>query len=227
MFSCAKQKKSNPDAAINFVKEASLESEAGNYQKALEQANKAYSLDPSPKIAALKATLLYQLQKFDESLALFKKIIDDSETPIHTRSDVKNNYACNLLCLGKKEEARQVWKDLTFDKFYLSPEVAWFNMGLLEFSDGLAEFRELDKNKKTHSKLHFSNSMKFFEKAVDIASNYIDAYFYLAIAQFQLSKFDEARDNLLIILSKIPEHKPAQELLVKVDNEIMKLKQST
>lgn len=226
IFGCAKQKKSQPDVALNYIKEASVESEAGNFQKALELTNKAYALDPSPKVGALKATLLYQLQRFEESSNLFKKIIDDSRTPAHTKSDVKNNYACTLLCLNKKEEAKMIWRDLAFDKNYLSPEVAWFNLGLLEFSDGMMELKELDKNKKAHSKVHFHNASKFFEKAVDIASNYIDAYFYLAVCSFQLEELQEARDNLLIILSKIPEHKPAQDFLTKVNEEIAKIKQN-
>jgi tetratricopeptide (TPR) repeat protein len=225
LFGCAKQKKNNSNEVTNHLKEASIEAEAGNYQRALEITNKAYKIDPSPKIGALKATLLYQLQKFEESLTLFKKIIDDPKTPALTKSDVKNNYACTLLCLNRKEEAKQIWRNLAFDKNYLSPEVAWFNLGLLEFSDGISEQKELNENKKTHSKIHFNNSTKFFEKAIEIACNYIDAYFYLAIAQFQLKQFEQAKNNILTILSKVPEHKPAQDILIRINSEISKLKE--
>ena len=227
MFGCAKQKKTNSKLVINYLKEAAVEAESGNFAKAYNLAEQAYKMDPTPQNAALKATLLYQLKKFDESAALFKKIIDDPKTSNYVRSDVKNNYACNLLCLNRKEEAKQIWHDLAMDKNYLSPEVAWFNLGLMEFSEGITEKRDPAESKQIHANIKFTNSANLFAKAVDIASNYIDAYFYLALCQAHLKQFEHAKDNLLLIISKIPEHTPAKQLLAKIDEEITKNRQES
>lgn len=219
---CQKKTNNNISLSKNHVQEAALEAESGNFQKALAAAEKAYKLNPSPQIAALKATLIYQLKHFDESLALFKKIIEDKNTPDHLKADVKNNYACNMLCLNKKDEARRIWMELTRDKSYLSPEVAWFNLGLLEFSDAMELKQKGEEAKLIQSKMHLGSAIKLFEKAVNIASNYIDAYFYLALSQEQLDMPDEAKENLLIILSKVDNHAPAQQLLKRVDEKIIK-----
>lgn len=219
-FSCAK-KQPNLNAATSYLKEAAIEADAGNYQKALYFAEQAYKINPVAQVAALKATLLYQLKKFNESLDLFKKIIADPKTPSNIKADVMNNYACNLLCLDKKEEAKLVWQQLVSDKNYLSPEAAWFNLGMIEVGEGLRKRNSSEEKVKLQANINFGTAIKYFENATDIACNYIDAYFYLAYCQVQLQKFDDAKKNLIIVLSKAPEHKPAADFLKQVDKKIL------
>lgn len=217
---CAKKETNNIALANNYIKEASYEAESGNYQKALYLADQAYKHNKTPQVNALRATLLYQLKNFNESSALFKKIMEDRETPSNLRADVKNNYAVSLLCLNKKDEAKKLWIELTSDRNYFSPEVAWYNLGLLEFNEALSKKAEKEESKKLQSNIHFNRAEKLFEKAIDIASNYIDSYFYLALCQEQLDELEKAKENLLIILTKIDNHGPAKQLLERIDKQI-------
>lgn len=219
LFSCAK-KPANKSLALDYVKEASVEAQAGNYQKALYLADQAYAINPAAHILALKATLLYQLKHFQESLKLFKKIIDDKNTPKQVRADVMNNYACNLLCLNKVEEAKKIWQELTLNKDYLSPEVAWFNLGLIEFSDALQAKTAEEETKKLQANIRFARAMQNFQQAISIAQHYIDAYYYLALCQEQLQQFTAARESLLFILSTVPQHTAASALLERIDKKI-------
>lgn len=219
LFACAK-KEPNKSLATDYLKEASAEAQAGNYQKALYLAEQAYKIHSTPQIAAFKATLLYQLKHFSESLKLFKKIIDDTKTPRQVRADVMNNYACTLLCLNRVEEAKNIWTSLTLDKDYLSPEVAWFNLGLLDFSDALRAQQADEQHKKLAAKTYFAQAGAKFKRAVEIACHYIDSYYYLALCQEQLQQYDLAKETLLVILSKYPDHDAATRLLERLDKEI-------
>ena len=221
LFSCAKKKPTNTETPqfMDYMKQASSQAAAGNYETALNFANKASQTNPSPQASALKATLLYQLKRFEESEKLFKKIIDDKNTSMQIRCDVMNNYACNLLCLNKKEEAKKIWQELALCENYISPEVAYFNLGLLEFSQALEKKQALDADpqKKIQSNIKFANAAMMFERAVNIASNYVDAYYYLALSLEQIKKYDRAQEALAILLSKAPDHKPAKALLIRIN----------
>ncbi len=192
-----------------------LEAEEKNFKKALQLVDKSIQESPTPQAYALKATLFYQINEFQESVSLFKKIIRDKETPATIKADIMNNYSCALLASGQKEEAKENWRILTKDKNYLSPEVAWFNLGLLDFYEASEKgfIPELSKTK-------LANALKNFSNAVAIASEYIDAYFYLGLTYLKLKDYERAREVVINLITKEPKHEAARLLLEEINKEI-------
>lgn len=211
LSNCAKKNVTNINLAKNYYQQ-SLEAAEKNKREALVLIDKSLQLDPTPRSYALKATLLYQINNYQESLSLFEKVINDKNAPTTLKMDISNNYACNLLVLGETDKARSIWLDLTSNRFYLSPEVAWFNLGLLEF----ATVPQNTKPNPTEIE-QLQKAAAYFKKAIHASHDYIDAYFYLAITLIQLEEFDDAKNQLVEIIGIMPEHKRAMELLKTVD----------
>ncbi len=208
-------KKKNNQLAKNYYEQSLVEAEEKNFKKALQLVDKSLSESPTPQAYALKATLFYQINEFQESVSLFKKIIRDKETPSTMKADIMNNYSCALLALGKKEEAKDNWKILTKDKNYLSPEVAWFNLGLLEFYEASEKgfIPELAKDK-------LLNALRNFTNAISIATEYIDAYFYLGLTYLKLKDYAKAKEVVINLITKEPKHEAANLLLDEINKEI-------
>lgn len=219
LSACTKKPDHHNNAALatNYLRQASVEAEAQDYSKALYYAEEAIALAPTPQALALKATLLYQLKQFGESVRLFQKILRDKQISEQVKADVMNNYACTLLCLNKKDEARKVWFELTKMPQYLSPEVAWFNLGLLSFGDGLAKKHSSLYEENLMASGYFRQAEQQFSRAIDIACNYIDAFFYLGFTLYHLQKYQEAQEVIAHLLVICPDHKPATELLAEID----------
>lgn len=196
---CKQQKKRSKPLATNFFEQSSLEAEEQHFKQALQLVNKSIAVQPTPQALAHKATLLYQLNDFTGSLALFEKTINQKNTPDALRADIKNNYACVLNQLGQKDKARQLWEELTTDTHYLTPEVAYFNLGLLALVQ--ADVKKAEEH---------------LMQATEAAPDYVDAFFYLAVTQIRLGKLQQAQEYLKTILSFAPEHAAAQELLTQV-----------
>ena len=198
--SCAHRQQKNA-LAINYFEQASLAVQDQNHKKALQLLNKSLTIQETPQALAFKATILYHLQDFTGSVALFEKIINQTkDIPPSLKADVKNNYACVLNYMGEKEKAAKIWKDLIKDPDYLTPEVAYFNIGLLALSQN-----DIDK---ALDKLH---------AATEAAPDYVDAYFYLGIIYMQQGSLTQAKSQFKSILSYAPEHKYAKEFLKKID----------
>ena len=206
--SCAK--KTNYLLSKNLYEQSLLEYKNKNYNRALQLVNEAIAKYKSPQAEAQKAILLYQLGKYNESMALFKTLIKDAKISPTIKTDIQNNYACTLLNLNKASEAKEIWLNLTTQTNYLSPEVAWYNIGLLE----LLESKKLIDPKKA-----LIEAENAFINALKISKEYIDAQFYLAITQIMLDKKEAARKNLIELITSTPEHTSAQAVLNSLDAE--------
>lgn len=210
------KKKTNSTVAKNYFQQSLVAAEK-NKREALALVDQSIAAEQTPRAYALKATLLYQTGNYQESLRLFEKLMQDKSTPAHLKTDVSNNYACNLLAVGKNEKAKEIWLGLTTNRYYLSPEVAWFNLGLLE----LASVPERPLPLLEEEQKQLEQAEVYFRKAVKINQDYLDGYFYLSITLIRLNKLDEAKQELIHVIGIMPEHQNAQNLLLTID----KLKQ--
>lgn len=207
---CAK-KKFNSSLAHNYYQQ-SVEVSEKNKREALVLIDKSIDLDPAPKAYALKATLLYQINSYQESLKLFEKVLNDRHAPATLKTDISNNYACNLLALGKTEQAQKIWLELTENRFYLSPEVAWFNLGLLEYGTVPP-----NQNLNSQETARLEKAIAYFKKAIHTNQDYIDAYFILSLALVRLNRLDDAKHQLIQLIGIMPDHDNAKELIKKID----------
>lgn len=212
--SCKKQP--NLNLAKNYYEQSLVEVEEKNSTKAIQLIDKSIEISPSPQALALKAAIYYQNKQFSESLAIFKKIMKEKNLPITLKTDIINNIACTHLALGQVEEAKKMWIDLTNNINYLSPEVAWFNMGMLDLTEAIQKRSEIQASTKL-----LKNAQTYFSKAISIANEYVDAYFYLAITNFNLKDYYKTKEILVSILSIVPDHEPAKEFLNKVNKEFL------
>lgn len=208
---CTKKPKNN-HLAKNYFQQSVLAAEK-NKREALSLVEQSLKLDPTPRAYALKATLLYQIGKYEESLSLFEKVIKEKSTPLHLKADVSNNYACNLLVLGQIDKAKDVWLELTDNRYYISPEVAWFNLGLLDFGSIPNQPGTLSKP----NKLKLEQAVNYFKKAIKLNTDYIDSYYYLSLALVRLNRLEEAKESLIQIIGIMPEHQGAQNLMKAIN----------
>jgi len=211
--SCSNKK--NIPLAKNYSEQSKFEAEQDNIRQALQLVDKSIELENKPESLAYKVTLLYQLQDFKQCCALCKKIINDKKTPVTLKADTLNNYACSLLALGKEDKAQEIWQELTKNKNYLSPEVAWLNLGRLELLNAI---RNKDQDVLFNEFIVKAN--KSLSKAVMLSSEYVDASYYLAITYIYLNNLQKAQNILEDILLFVPDHKLAQSLLSQVKIKI-------
>ncbi len=195
-------KKDRSNLANNYYHQA-LEAAEKNPREALDLLEKSLAEQVIPRALIFKATLLYQTKEYTESLALFEKIIKDKSYPETLQTDALNNYACLLINMGKLNQAEKVWQQLINNKHYLSPEVAWFNIGLLNL------------NRKA-----FNKAAHAFNSAIRIANDYIDAYYYLTITLMEMGEWELARKTIMELIGQMPEHQAALELLEQLNQKL-------
>ncbi len=214
LVQCGKQKKDEP-LASNFFQQASLEAEHGNPKKALNLIEKSIEYKSTPKALLLKATLLYSINELNESVTLFKKIINDKKTPPAMKADALNNYASALYDMGDPDQAYGIWCELGINKDYLSPELSYFNLGLVHLrkatklpDDTPEYFEELE------------NAERRLKQALTVSKNYTDALFYLGQIYIRRNQLLPARDVLIDLLLESPEHEIAKNLLLRIEKQI-------
>lgn len=164
------------------------EQERAFFCKALDAINHALDLDHAPEYFALKGTILFKMGEFVQSERSFieaLKIIPSG--PL--RCDVLNNYACLLAQMGRDEQALGIWRMLTLDEFYITPEIALVNQGRV-----LALKNDYQKAKEA------------FLKAISLAPDYVDAHYYLMSLAQQQGELNIAKQAALSALSLAPEH---------------------
>jgi thioredoxin-like negative regulator of GroEL len=84
---------------------------------------------------------------------------------------------------------------------------------MLDLNQAIAE------NKQDTIKEEIKTAAKYFSKALSISSEYIDAYFYLAVCYLYLKEFDKAKEIIATLLAIMPEHEAAKELLQQANKE--------
>jgi Tfp pilus assembly protein PilF len=133
------------------------------YKHALDYINKALEQQQTAEYLAFKATLLLKLARFDDSKKFFKLALKEKLTPT-LKGEILNNYACLLAQSNYEQDAFAIWQRLVNDEYYLTPEVAYVNQGRV-----LA------------SKTEYQQAKNCFLKAIELAPDYLDAHYYLAI----------------------------------------------
>lgn len=182
--SCAQKKKQN---AKNHYHLAMIELSEnnhgiGNWKKALSHIDDAIIIEPKAEYFALKATILFMLKHKKSSAYFFDRALQVSEDgPV--KKEILNNYACMLAESGKSDEALEIWKKLVSSDDYLTPEVALINQGKVLMKRG-----------------HLKKARKSFSKALTYAPGYLDAQYFLALAEIELKNTSVAQDLVKTIL---------------------------
>lgn len=190
-------KKKNVRLAMNYYQLSSIELHKrtyGCYRQALLYLDLALKEDSRPEFLARKATILFRLGAYDESLSIFQSLLR-SKLSSDVRSEILNNYSCLLAHQGKKEEALDILSGLIQSKDYLTPEVALVNQGKI--------YMHIGKEKEAKNK---------FIKATEAAYNYVDAHYYLALASHELGDLQQAEQSVQTTLLIEPEHGGARLL---------------
>lgn len=172
-----------------------------DYRQALGFVEEALVCHYAVEYEALKATLLLKLGCADESATSFQHALTQAgDTTI--AAEVKNNYACALAQQGDDAQAFEIWHHLVRDPHYVTPEVAWVNMGKWHVD-------HKDMKKAQHC----------FIQALNLEPTYVDAHFYAALTGYALGQKSFACDQATTLLALEPEHTGARRLLTMLDNK--------
>ena len=198
---CARRR--NEGLASQYYKMSLLElspdcSNRASCRKSLKYIDQALEQEENPRYLAHKATLLFLLGDEVASSAAFDLALKRADGPA-MRAELSNNYACLLAKSGKRSEALGIFKKLEGDKYYVTPEVALVNQAKIYCDRG---DYELAKRK--------------LARAIEFASEYIDAHYYLGLVCFMLKDFDSARGRVDRVLSLEPSHVGAKRLLGRI-----------
>lgn len=187
---------------------------ASDQHKALNLIDQSLELDETNAQArAFKATLLYQLGNFKEAACLFEQLIADKHINRAMRADAQNNWASALYQLGQTDEAENLWRGLTTDPHYISPELAYFNLGLMRLDRALKLRHEFPYERRVEFEALTNEAIELFKQALTVAREYVDALFYLGVSHLELNNLEKAREYFVSVLTINPEHGPAKHLL--------------
>jgi len=209
------------------VREYQEKNNSNALRKALNEIDKAINIHPTPHNLGLKGTILLQLGSIDqnaneinESLIYFERVFNSKKTAKAKSADAKNNYATALYQIGRTQEAKKIWHQLTNNSHYISPEVAYFNLGYAELNEAIASANQKSPTTQTTTNEHLEQAATYFRQALAISKEYIDALFFLARALIGLNWLDEARNAILTILTINPNHLPAKEFLKRIEEHL-------
>lgn len=157
----------------------------------------------------MRGTLLYQAGRYQEAVTVLQSLVDQSAVKKGVRADIMNNLASAYCRLGQQEKALSLWQSLTVDPAYLTPEVAWCNIGLLY----------LDRAQRALFEKHaYQRALTAFTQALAVASAYIDALYYAGYTCYLMREYSQALLFLEQLLLHAPEHEAAQQLALLIRN---------
>lgn len=196
LTACKKPKKNN-----NFLAEqAYLEIKDGKNNKAIEILETALHKNYDPNLAALQGSLLFQEQKFSLAEKVFEKILENNVSESF-KTEILNNLACCYAANNKKNDAKQIWLNLLNNNYYSMPEIANFNIGLIEF-----------QNKE------YLNALKYLEKAIERDPEYFDARYYLALCYYYQNDRKKCLEQIKILENRFPENINIQNIKNNLTN---------
>ena len=209
------------------VREYQEKESVNSLRKALNEIEKAIEIHQTSHALGLKGTILLQLgcidqskQEIKESLPYFERVFKDKNTTKARRADAKNNYATALYQLGKNKEAIAIWNELKTNSHYISPEVAFFNLGYAELNEAIR--LQQQKNDSKEAEHHLENAVTCFRQSLAVSKEYIDALLFLTQALVGLKKLTEAHDTCLTILTINPDHQTALRWLKSIEERLNK-----
>jgi len=196
-FGCGKKQQKN-ELARNYYSLSTVELEETQtdhaYKKALSHVELALEQLQKPEYLARKATLLFLLKREQESIACFKKALSCKMND-RLHAEILNNYACVLGKCGKTDEALHIFQELEQSKDYLTPEVALVNQGKIYLERG-----------------EFTCAKEKLLIATQLAHEYVDAHYYLAMVSYLSKDLALARQEAQTVTFLAPEHIGAREL---------------
>lgn len=198
---CAHQKKSK---AVSLVQQASVEASSEHFQRALELVTAACELDPALRYQAMRGTLLYQVGRYQDAVAVLQNLLDQPTVKNSMRADIMNNLASAYCRLGQSEKALALWHELTTNCAYLTPEVAWHNIGLACLDTA---------QRALFDTLAYARALDAFKKALTISPEYIDALYYAGYTAYLMHDQTQAMLFLEQLVLLAPEHQIAKQLL--------------
>jgi tetratricopeptide (TPR) repeat protein len=198
---CARPKKNKVTA---LVQQASVEAASENFQRALELTTAACELDPEVRYQAMRGTLLYQVGRYQEAVDLLESLLKNISLKKSMRADIMNNLASGYSRLGQQEKALELWQELTSNSAYITPEVAWCNIGLVN----------LDRAQRAlYDKDAYRQALVAFKKALSVSHEYIDALYYAGYTAYAMHDYQQSIIFLEQLIRLAPEHGVAQQLL--------------
>jgi|GEM_PF-1112320 len=232
LASCGGSAQTRRRIAKNHYKQAATEmrifyekNDIHALRKSLNEIDKALELHPIPQTFGLKGTILLQLGELKESLPCFERVFNNKKVAKSKQSDARNNYATALYQLGRVDEARSIWLNIVNNPHYISPEVAYFNLGFMELNEALKVANKQDNPEKPKStqeniNAYLEQSAMYFKQAIAISKDYIDAIFFLGRTLIALNRLKEAKDCYMSILIINPNHEAAQSFLNHVEKKM-------
>jgi len=193
-------KKDYKKMAENYYKFALLEVEDGcslieSSKRAIDCLDKAIQYDDRLNFHAIKASLLFRIGNYEEAKNCFEKIVGKC-SDLKLCAEILNNYACLLCQIKEEDKALAIWKKLEVDKNYYTPEVALFNQA-----------------KMFLGKRDYKKAKELLVKASEIAPDYLDAHYYLALIVIKyLKQYSFARSYVDRVLLLEPTHTGALKL---------------
>ena len=180
------------------------------YQTAYKEISQSISFSPNEPIFLIQAS----------SLAAKMAVITKDQQYI----DQAINFSNKALQISPANI--NFWKERAQTYYYLA------TIDTKYFQDTVESMLQAIKLAPTDAKLYFSlgqflesanlvnDSIPYYQKAIELKSNYDHAYFALAQIYFDQKKYDLAKENLLLDLKYAPTNTSAQELLKKLNKHI-------
>lgn len=203
---CA-QKSSGRKKAHTLLRQAEIELANGAYPKALALVEESLHQHKLIQAQLLQANLYYMLGHWALSTRLYHKLLQTKRLKPSVAADCMNNMALGLYNIGNWQEARRLWQELTLNAHYASKEVAWYNLGLLYL------YKAPEHNNPNS---FYKLAVSAFEEAVKRSNNYLDAYYYAAVAHIKQNDVVGARPYIKELLARAPHHQLGLELQKKI-----------
>ena len=192
---CTNFKKNKKD-----YRQALVEIEEGNNHKAILILEEYLNKNFDAQAAALQASLLFSENNHREGVKILKKALKYTKNS-NLKYDILNNLACGLMILQNEQEAVAIWRHISQEKLYATPELAFFNLGFYEFRSQ-----------------NYQEASQYFTKCLSIQPQYYDARWYLSLCYFYLNNFQKAKTELEILQSQLPENNSIINLQNQINN---------
>lgn len=196
---CEQKKIAHNYFKLAYIELTDHQANAYRYKKALSYLEQALAIIQDARYLALKATLLFKLQQYDESKQIYEQACTICRDPA-LNAEISNNYACLLAHLGQYEQAIPLFVQLSTDRYYLTPEVALMNLG------------KIDLEKKS-----YDTALRYFQRATALAPEYLDAHFYGALTAHLLGDNALAKQGIGTILYMDPDNQAALSLQARLE----------
>jgi O-antigen ligase/cytochrome c-type biogenesis protein CcmH/NrfG len=195
-------------ADIFYAKSQSSD-EHQDYQVAYKQASQSLSLNPNEPL------YLIQLATLSSKMALITK----DQTYINQAV----NFSTKAIQISPTNT--NLWKERAQIYYYLA------SLDIKYFRDTIQSMLQAIKLAPTDAKNYYSlgqfldsaslvdDAIPYYQKAIELKSNYDYAYFALGQIYFNQKKYDLAKQNLLLDLKYAPTDTNAQDLLKKIENK--------